>query len=157
MLRILPALDAGVARSSSPQLVLIAAGTPITCEFGHAICVTASDLHAGEPLTVEMFTRWQHASPQAGDSLPPCSICGGAGHRERGGGIELHTPEGWRSLKGSTATTIATKEDVENGVALLDAKIEKMARRFETALWKHTLGIILNVLVIGALIITLYR
>ena len=150
------ALDASVARSS-PQLVLIAAGTPITCELGHAICVTASDLHAGEPLAVEMFTRWQHASPQAGDSLPPCSICGGAGHRERGGGIELHTPEGWRSLKGSTATAIATKEDVQNGVALLEAKIEKMARRFETALWKHTLGIILNILVIGALIISLYR
>ena len=76
---------------------------------------------------------------------------------ERGGGIELHTPEGWRSLKGSTATAIATKEDVQNGVALLEAKIEKMARRFETALWKHTLGIILNILVIGALIISLYR
>jgi hypothetical protein len=155
MLQTLPALDMSVARSS-PQLVLIAAGTPITCELGHAICVAASDLHAGEPLTVEMFTRWQHGSPHAGDPFPPCKICGGAAHRETPDGIELHTPEGWRSLKGSKASAIATKVDIENGIALLDAKIEKMAHRFETALWKHTLGIILNVLVIS-LIIWLFR
>ena len=43
MLQTLPALDVSVARSS-PQLVVIAVGTPITCELGHAVCVTASDL-----------------------------------------------------------------------------------------------------------------
>jgi len=156
MLRIVPALDASVARSS-PQLVLIAAGTPITCELGHAICVTASDLHAGEPLAIEMFTRWQHASPQAGDSLPPCSICGGAGHRERerveSNCIRLKAGGHWKAARQPQSQPKKTFK----GVALLEAKIEKMARRFETALWKHTLGIILNILVIGALIISLYR
>jgi hypothetical protein len=155
MLQTLPALDLSVARSS-PQLVLIAVGTPITCELGHAVCVTASDLRPSKSLAVEMFTRWQHGTPQAGEPFPSCRICGGAAHRETPDGIELHTPEGWRSLNGSKASAIATKDDIENGVALLDAKIEKMARRVETALWKHTLGIILNVLVIS-LIIWLFR
>ena len=155
MLQTHPALDVSVS-ISSPQLVLIAVGTPITCELGHAVCVTASDLRPSEALAVEMFTRWQHGTPQAGEPFPPCKICGGAAHRETPDGIELHTPQGWRSLKGSKASAIATKDDIENGVALLDAKIETMARRFETALWKHTLGIILNVLVIS-LIIWLFR
>ena len=155
MLQTIPALEVSVARSS-PQLVVIPVGTPITCELGHAVCVTASDLRPSEALAVEMFTRWQHGTPQAGEPFPPCKICGGAAHRETPDGIELHTPQGWRSLKGSKASAIATKNDIENGVALLDAKIETMARRFETALWKHTLGIILNVLVIS-LIIWLFR
>ena len=150
MLQTLPALDVSVARSS-PQLVLIAVGTPITCELGHAVCVTASDLRPSEALAVEMFTRWQHGTPQAGEPFPPCKICGGAAHRETPDGIELHTPEGWQSLKGSKASAIATKDDIENGL-----RCSKMARRFETALWKHTLGIILNVLVIS-LIIWLFR
>jgi hypothetical protein len=154
MLQTLTALDVG---KSSPQIVLIAAGTPIICELGHAVCVTASDLRPSESLAIEMFTRWQHGNPHAGDSFPPCSICGGAAHRETPDGIELHTPEGWRSLKGSKASAIATKDDIENGIALLDAKIEKMARQFETALWKHTLGIILNVFVISVLILWVFR
>src|SRR5438477_10550402 len=100
MLQTLPALDVSVARSS-PQLVLIAVGTPITCELGHAVCVTASDLRPSEVLAVEMFTRWQHVCPHADDPLPPCRIWGGAAHRETQGGIELHTPVGWRSSQGS--------------------------------------------------------
>jgi hypothetical protein len=92
-----------------------------------------------------------------GDAFPPCSICGGAAHREGPEGVELHTPEGWRSLKGSAATTIATRADIQNAVALLDAKVEVLAHRFETALWKHTLGTILNVLVIGGLLIWFFR
>jgi len=156
MLRTLPALDANVARSS-PQLVLIAAGTPITCELGHAVCVTASDLHANEQLAAEMFTRWQHAAPQADEAFPPCSVCGGAAHREGPDGIELHTPEGWRSLKGTAASAIATRADIEKAAALLDARIDAMTHRVEVALWKHTLGIILNVLVIGTLLIWSFR
>jgi hypothetical protein len=154
--RTFPAFAKNIA-TSSPQLALIIAGTPITCELGHAVCVTASDFRANEPLAVEKFTHWQHASPQVGERFPPCSICGGAAHRESPEGVELHTPEGWRSLKGNEASAIATKADVENAVALLDAKIKAMTRRFETALWKHTLGIILNVLVISGLLIWFSR
>ncbi len=64
MLQTLTALDVG---KSSPQIVLIAAGTPIICELGHAVCVTASDLRPSESLAIEMFTRWQHGNPHAGD------------------------------------------------------------------------------------------
>jgi hypothetical protein len=156
MSRTLPALDANVARSS-PQRVLIAAGTPITCELGHAVCVTALDLRANEQLAAEKFARWRHGAPPVGEAFPPCSICGGAAHREGPDGVELHTPEGWRSLKGTAASAIATRADIESAAALLDARIDAMTRRFEVALWKHTLGIILNVLVIGTLLIWFFR
>jgi hypothetical protein len=156
MLPTLSARDMSAARSS-PQLVVIAAGTPITCELGHPVCVAASDLRANEELAVAMFTRWQHATLHAGDGFPPCSVCGGAAQREGLDGVELHTPEGWRSLKGTAASTIATKADVDTAAALLDAKMEAMTRRFEAALWKHTLGILLNVLVIGVLLILIFR
>jgi hypothetical protein len=155
MLQTLSAPDVYVARTSR-QLVLIAAGTPVTCELGHPVCVTASDIRADEPLAVEMFTRWQHP-PQSDGAFPPCSLCGGAAHREGPDGLELHTPEGWRSLKGTATSTIATSADIENAVALLNAKIEAMTRLLEAALWKHTLGIILNVLVIGGLLIWFIR
>jgi hypothetical protein len=156
MLRALPALDVKFTRAAL-QPVLIPAGTSITCELGHAVCLTASDIHANEPLAVEMFTRWQSATPHAGDTFPPCSICGGAAHRESPGGVELHTPEGWRSLKDAPQIGIATKRDVEEAAARLEAKIEAMARRYEAKLWKHTIGIILNVLVIGGLLTWFFR
>jgi hypothetical protein len=156
MLRTLSARDTNVAKSS-PQLVLIAAGTAITCELGHAVCVTASDLRANEQLAVEMFTRWRHATPHAGENFPPCPVCGGAAHREGPDGVELHTSEGWQSLKGTAESAIATRADVEAATALLNAKIEAMTRRLEATLWKHTLGVILNMLVIGALVLLIFR
>jgi len=60
-------------------------------------------------------------------------------------------------VKRHATSTIATSADVENAIALLNAKIEGMTRRIETALWKHTLGVILNVLVIGGLLIWFIR
>jgi hypothetical protein len=134
------------------QPVLIAAGTPITCELGHVVCVTASDLHANEPLTAELFTRWRRAPPQAGDAFPRCSVCQGPAHREGPDGVELHTAEGWLSLKGT-----ATRADIDDAIALHNAKIEAMTRRIEAVLWKHTVGILLNVLVIGTLLFWIFH
>jgi len=142
---------------ASLQPVLIAAGTTITCELGHAICVTASDLHVNEPLSVEMFTRWRSVAPRPGDTFPSCSICGAAAHKEGANGVELHTAEGWRSLKGTPAAGLATRADIDGAVALVEAKITAMTHRLEAALWKHTLGILLNVLVIGGLLIWFFR
>ena len=149
--------EATRAPRPAPQPVLIAAGTPITCENGHTVCVTARDLHANEPLAVEMFTRWQSAAPRVGDMFPPCGVCGAAAHREGRDGVELHTPEGWRSLNDAVKLGIATKADVDDAAARLDAKIEAMAQRFSAVLWRHTAGIILNVLVIGGLLIWFFR
>jgi len=69
----------------------------------------------------------------------------------------LHTPQGWRSLTDAAQLGIATKADVDNAAAQLDAKIEAMVKRFEAVLWKHTAGIILNFIVIGGLLIWLFR
>ena len=85
-----------VALKRSIQPTLIPAGTPITCENGHIVCVTASELRVNELLAVEMFTSWQIAPPRAGDMFPRCGSCGGAGHRETRDGVSLHTPDGWR-------------------------------------------------------------
>jgi hypothetical protein len=128
----LPALDVDVARTSLHPIT-IAAGTPITCELGHTVCVTVSDLRSTEPLVADMFARWQAATPKAGASFPACSICEGAVHREGPDGVELHTLEGWRSVKGPTASGLATKADVEHAVALLDARICAMTRRIEAS------------------------
>ena len=147
------------ARAHPPALepVVIAAGTPITCERGHTVCLTAVDYHANDALAVEMFTRWQTDPPRVGDMFPRCPICEAAAHREARDGPELHTPEGWRSLKGAVKLGIATKADVDRAVAQLDAKMNAMAKRFEAVVWKHTAGIILNVLVIGGLLIWFFR
>jgi len=134
--------DAARAPPLAPQPVVIAAGTPITCELGHTICVAATDYRANEPLAVEMFTRWQTDPPRGGDMFPRCHVCGAAAYREGRDGPELHTTEGWRSLKDAVSLGIATKADVNHAAAQLDAKIEAMAKRFETLLWKHTAGII---------------
>jgi hypothetical protein len=83
-------------KRSTIQPTLIPAGTPITCENGHVVCVTASELRVNELLAVEMFTSWQIAPPRAGDMFPRCGICGGAAHRETRDGVSLHTPDGWR-------------------------------------------------------------
>ena len=144
-------------KSAPLQPVLIPAGTSITCELGHVVCVTASDVHANEPLAVEMFTRWRRAAPQAGDAFPRCSVCQGPAHREGREGAELHTAEGWLPLKGTAASTVATRADIDNAVALHNAKIEAMTRRIEVVLWKHTVGILLNVLVIGTLLFWIFR
>ena len=154
MLRALPALDP--ARTSLKPII-IAAGTQITCELGHTVCVTASDLHSTEPLVVDMFARWQGATPKVGAVFPACSICGGAAHREGPDGVELHAPEGWRCLQGLTVSGLATKADVEHAVELLDARIRAMTCRFEATLWKHSLGIILNILAIGVLLMWFFH
>ena len=83
-------------KRSGAQPILIPAGTPITCENGHVVCVTASELRVNELLAVEMFTSWQIAPPGAGDMFPRCGSCGGAAHRETRDGVSLHTPDGWR-------------------------------------------------------------
>jgi hypothetical protein len=67
-------MSAALKRSSA-QPILIPAGTPITCENGHVVCVTASELRVNELLAVEMFTSWQIA-PRAGDMFPRCGSCG---------------------------------------------------------------------------------
>ena len=146
------------ARMHGPaQPVVIAAGTPITCELGHTICVTAMDCRTNAPFAAEMFTNWQTAVPHAGDMFPRCSVCGAVAHREVPEGVELHTPAGWRSLKNALASGIATKADLDDAAARLDSKIEAMAQRFHAVLWKHTVGIILNVLAIGALLMWFFR
>jgi hypothetical protein len=144
-------------KSTPLQPVLIATGTPITCELGHVVCVTASDVHANEPLTAELFTRWRRSAPRAGDAFPVCSVCQGPAHREGPDGVELHTAEGWLSLKGTAASTIATRADIDNAIAVHNAQIEAMTRRIEAVLWKHTLGILLNVLVIGTLLFWIFH
>jgi hypothetical protein len=149
--------EAARAHRLAPQPVVIAAGTPITCELGHSVGVAATDLRANEPLAVEMFVHWQTAPPRAGDMFPRCGICGAPAHREGEEGLELHTPEGWRSLKDTARTGVATKGDVDDAAARLDAKIDAMARHYEAVLWKHTIGVILNVLVIGWLLIWFFR
>jgi hypothetical protein len=68
--------------TAGPLSVVIVAGTPITCELGHVICVAATDCHANEPLAVEMFTRWQRSAPKAGQKFPGCHVCEGAAYRE---------------------------------------------------------------------------
>ena len=83
-------------RRLSAQPILIPVATPITCESGHVVCVTASELRVNELLAVEMFTSWQIAPPSAGDMFPRCGICGGPAHRETRDGVSLHTPDGWR-------------------------------------------------------------
>jgi hypothetical protein len=146
------------ARMHGPaQPVVIAAGTPITCELGHTICVTARDWRANEPLAAELFTHWQTAAPRAGDMFPRCSVCGAVAHREVPDGVELHTPDGWRLLKNALVSGIATKADLDDAAARLNSKIEEMAQRFHAVLWKHTVGIILNVLAIGALLMWFFR
>jgi hypothetical protein len=57
-------------KRSTIQPTLIPAGTPITCENGHVVCVTVSELRVNELLAVEMFTSWQIAPPRAGDMFP---------------------------------------------------------------------------------------
>jgi len=137
--------------------VVIAAGTPITCEFRDTICVAAVDCCADQPVAVGMFTRWQGSAPRVGDAFPRCRVCEGSAFREGRGGVELHTPEIWQSLRDGAKLSLATKADVDAAVARLDAKIEATAVHFERVLWKHTLGIILNVLVIGGLLIWLFH
>jgi hypothetical protein len=156
MLREPLALEAK-SKNASLQPILIATGTPITCELGHVVCVTASDVHANEPLAVEMFTRWRRAAPQAGDAFPRCSVCQGPAHRAGPEGPELHTAEGWLPLKGTAASTVATRADIDNAIAVHNARIEAMTHRIEVVLWKHTVGILLNVLVIGTLLFWIFR
>ena len=62
-------------KRSTIQPTLIPAGTPITCENGHVVCVTASELRVNELLAVEMFTSWQIAPPRTGDMFPRCGSC----------------------------------------------------------------------------------
>ena len=89
-------MKSAAAPRQAMQPVLIPAGTPITCESGHCVCVTAVDLLTNELLAVEMFTSWQIAPPRAGDVFARCGVCGGAAHRENRDGVTLHTPDGWR-------------------------------------------------------------
>src|SRR5262245_58063834 len=125
---------AGIS-TAGPLPVVIAAGTPITCELGHIICVAAMDCHANEPLAVEMFTRWQGSAPEVVQKFPVCHVCEGAAHRQGPDGVELHTPQGWQSLNNGAKLGIATKADVDKASARLDAKFEAMSIRFERALW----------------------
>jgi hypothetical protein len=104
-----------------------------------------------------MFEGWQGTSPQVGQNFPRCKVCGGEAQRGQGDEIELHTRTGWRSIKGSARSEQATKGDVDDvAVRLLEA-LDASGRRLETLLWKHTIGIILNVLVIAAILLWLSR
>ena len=69
----------------------------------------------------------------------------------------MHTAEGWLSLKGTAASMVATRADIDNAIAVHNAKIEAMTRRIEAVLWKHTVGILLNVLVIGTLLFWIFH
>ncbi len=88
--------SAATTSRHAAQPVLIPAGTPITCEEGHTVCVTATDLLVNDLLAAEMFTSWQIAPPRGGDMFPRCGICGRVAHREGRDGVTLHTPDGWR-------------------------------------------------------------
>jgi hypothetical protein len=67
------------------------AKTRITCERGHHICKTASDLIAGNSFILEDFTAWQQSVPEVGGK-PACEKCGGEFWRE---GNYFHTDKGW--------------------------------------------------------------
>jgi hypothetical protein len=137
--------------------VVVPAATQVTCDLGHVVCVTARAIRAGEPLALEMFTQWQSGAPRIGEEFPRCKVCGGAAHRQNADEVELHTPEGWRSLKGAAHNEVATKGDVAEAAAHVRAEIDASVQRIERLLWKHTIGIILNVLVIGAILVWLAR
>src|SRR5688572_10228703 len=65
-------------KRSTFQPTLIPAGTPITCENGHVVCVTVSELRVNELLAVEMFRSWQRRAlqrPYHDLKLSPCYRC----------------------------------------------------------------------------------
>ena len=137
--------------------VVLATGTQITCPLGHTVCVVAREIRSHEPLALEMFERWQGAPPRLGESFPRCRVCGSEAQRGKGDEIELHTPAGWHSLKGSARAEPATKGDIDDAEVRLLEALNASGRRFETLLWKHTIGIILNVLVMAAILLWLFR
>jgi hypothetical protein len=104
-----------------------------------------------------MFERWQGTSPHVGQNFPRCKVCGGEAQRGQGDEVELHTATGWRSIKGSARSEHATKGDVDDAAVRLLEALDASDRRLETLLWKHTIGIILNVLVIAAILLWLSR
>ena len=142
---------------ASLRPVVIPTGTQITCQLGHEICVVARHIRSREPLTLEMFERWQGTPPQIGANFPRCRVCGGEAQRGQGDEIELHTPTGWSSIKGSVRSEQATKGDIDDVAMRLLGALDASDRRLETLLWKHTIGIILNVLVIAAILLWLSR
>lgn len=52
-------------------------GTQITCERGHDICKTSTDIKSGDTQTVNQFTDWQQGlDPKEGEIISDCPSCG---------------------------------------------------------------------------------